>query len=129
MVTSLTPQDDRTPAAERTVPDRVRVHPLALSGSTESYLQLPRDLKVATLTATADVKVVLSYFDGSTEAPGNVLDESPTLSIPLKAGVPWSVPQELEFNKIWAEITAGTGSATIEIIPGKGRLNGLVTEV
>ena len=135
-MSNLTTEDNAQLAQERTVPYVSREVKISLSGATEGSVQLPEDIKSAVIVADgASVQFWPSYNDGDTDVLAGVkVNGEPVLSTKanaithhtiknVKDGSTFQEAQQLEFNKINAAITAGTGAATVYIYPGMGEPN------
>lgn len=135
-MSNLTTEDNAQTAQERTVPYVSTERTIALSGSTEGSVQLPEDIKSAVVVADgAAIQFWPSYNDGTTDVLAGVkVNGEPVLSTKanaithhtiknVKDGSTFQEAQQLEFNKINAVITAGSGTATAYVYPSMGEPN------
>ena len=130
---NLTPSDNKIPAEERTTPQVSYDYSIDFTEVGESSLTLPRDLKYAKFKAVGgNFLFNASYKDRENEHPGNLLSDGAGGRVKeLADGDVYDLPQEDEFNTIYAELTAlsdGETEAQLQIFPGAGQLNKLVAE-
>ena len=127
--TNLTPQDNSIPALSRLAPQVMTQYTISVNNDEEA-VQLYTDVKSATLLADGACTVYLSYFDGTndyldSQTATAATEASATAAkrlFNLEAGVPFTVLQEREFNRVHL-IT--TGNHSLLIYPGYGQANGL----
>lgn len=116
---SDTPTDDSKSVESRIYPDIMVQVKIALSGAdTEESAQF-NDVKSATIVCDQPIEFNLSLGSSpgdltTTGTDGRVLHHP-------GGGASMFVGQYREFNKVYAKITAGTGTATVRIYPGKGQ--------
>ncbi len=127
--TNITPQDNATPAVNRTVPNVMRQVALSVNNDTAA-VQLKQDIKTAVVVADHASTCWVSYYDGTndyldsmtattaTEAAATADDRLFTLA----ANVPFTIAQEREFNRVHFKTS---GNHTLLIYPGYGLPNGL----
>jgi hypothetical protein len=127
--TSITPQDNATPAVKRTVPNVMRQVELNVNNNTAA-VQLKQDIKTAVVVADHASTCWVSYYDGAndqldsltpTEATEvNALADNRIFT--LSANVPFTIAQEREFNRVHFKTS---GNHKLLIYPGYGLPNGL----
>lgn len=123
-MTNQTTQDNYLQAKERSVPQEMKQYKISLSGSAVSASSQFNDVKTCVVICDEAINFNLSYYDSvaTSESPGDLLTAGTDARILYHpgGGASMSIAQNTEFNKIHAEIVAGTGTATVRIYPGGG---------
>jgi hypothetical protein len=121
-MTNQTTTDNNRSASDRTIPQELRQYQISISGTDIEQSDQFADVKSATIISDEPINFNLSYDDGGTDNPGDLLTIGTDTRILYHPGgnAAMFVAQETEFNSIHAEITAGSGSATVRIMPGGG---------
>jgi hypothetical protein len=117
-----TTNDNNLDATQRTVPQEMTEISIALSTNVVSASSKFADVKTAVIVCDEPVYFNVSYHDGSTDSPGDLVTantDTRVLYHPGNDGA-FNVLQNTEFNTVHAQIVAGTGTATVRIYPGGG---------
>lgn len=122
-MTNQTPADNHRDATNRTVPQEMKEYGISLSGSTAGETsKFDTDVKTAVIVSDEPIYFNVSYDDGSTESPDDLVTANSDARVLYHAGNngSFNVLQNTEFNKVHAKIVSGSGSATVRVYPGGG---------
>lgn len=115
-----TPGDNSTPAENRTVPREMKMYQLSAIAAETYSVDMGVDAKTAAIVCDgADTELNVSYDDGSTDSPGDLVTAGTDARV-LRAfdGQGLNILQNVEFNQVHAKTVSG--SATCYIFPGGG---------
>jgi len=115
-----TPGDNSAPALNRTVPQEMKMYQISAIAAETYSVDLGVDAKTAAIVCDgADTELNVSYDDGSTDSPGDLVTTGTDARVLMAFdGQTLSVLQNTEFNQVYAK--TGSGSATCYIFPGGG---------
>lgn len=120
-MTNLTPSDNYHGAEDRQVPQQMTRKTITLAGTSAGSVSLGRDVKTATIICSDAMYINVSYNDGATDSPGDLITagtDDRVLYHPGNGGA-LIVAQNTEFNKVFAKgVTSSTD--TIHIYAGGG---------
>jgi hypothetical protein len=115
-----TPGDNSAPAQNRIIPQEMKMYTLSVIAAETYSVDLGVDVKTASIVCDgADTEFNVSYDDGSTDSPGDLVTAGSDARVLLGFnGQTVNVLQNTEFNQVYAK--TGSGSATCYIYPGGG---------
>jgi hypothetical protein len=127
---NLTPGDGHIKAVDRFTPVHMTELELTLADDEPGYKDLGDDIKSTLIEADTNCKVWVSYHnpiagtdylaDNSTTAPTQANAAAVNRVFSPKAGKPFLISQEAEFNRIHAVVPDGSGATNILIYKGRG---------
>jgi hypothetical protein len=119
-MTNQTPTDNYHEAEERQVPQQMTRKTITLAGTGAGSVALGRDVKTCTVYCTDAVYLNVSYDDGATDSPGDLVTAASNEKVLRHpGGGSFVIAQNTEFNKVFAKGVASS-TDTIEIYPGGG---------